>query len=130
MKELQVLEIRVFNRRLGKPLIRGSESPGASASARIFENGACFLCGRRYEGLSKRKNFTPRPTLKYADFAASSLKRASVVRIGRLAIVEADLLLGEIGEISTERLNRIRRPLADWIMGVLEFKSEGARREG
>jgi mRNA interferase MazF len=43
------------------------------------------------------------------DFVASGLKRASVVRIGRLAIVEANLLLGEIGEISTERLTRIRR---------------------
>jgi mRNA interferase MazF len=65
------------------------------------------------------------------DFAASGLKRASVVRIGRLAIVEANLLLGEIGEISTERLNRIRRRLADWIMGVLEFKSgiQGERVE-
>jgi mRNA interferase MazF len=54
-----------------------------------------------------------------------------VVRIGRLAIVEANLLLGEIGEISTERLTRIRRRLADWIMGVLEFKSgiQGERVE-
>jgi len=62
--------------------------------------------------------------------AATGLKGASVVRIGRLAIVEAKFLLGEIGEISTERLNRIQRRLADWIMGVLEFKSGSARREG
>jgi len=66
------------------------------------------------------------------DFAASGLKRASVVRIGRLAVVEADLLLGEIGEISRERLNRIRRRIADWIMGIHDFKSgvQGVRSEG
>jgi len=57
------------------------------------------------------------------DFVASGLKRASVVRIGRLAIVEANLLLGEIGEISTERLIRIRRRLADWIMGCSSSKA-------
>ena len=65
------------------------------------------------------------------DFAASGLKRASVIRIGRLAVVEADLLLGEIGEISRERLNRIRRRIADWIMGVHNFESgvQGERSE-
>lgn len=61
------------------------------------------------------------------DFVASGLKEASAIRIGRLAVVEADLLLGEIGEISSERLNRIQKRIADRIMGVQEFRSEANR---
>lgn len=52
------------------------------------------------------------------DFPSSGLKKASVIRIGRLAVVEAELLLGEIGEISDERLKRIQRRIADWITGI------------
>jgi mRNA interferase MazF len=57
-------------------------------------------------------------------FAASGLKETSVIRIGRLAVVEAELLLGEIGEISNERLNRIQKHIVDWIMGVQDPRSE------
>jgi len=41
-----------------------------------------------------------------------------VIRIGRLAVVEAELFLGEIGEVSDERLKRIQRRIADWITGI------------
>jgi len=51
-----------------------------------------------------------------SDFAASGLKAASVIRVGRLAVVEGQMLLGAIGEISSERLQRIRTCLADWLM--------------
>ena len=61
------------------------------------------------------------------DFVASGFKEASAIGIGRLAVVEADLLLGEIGEISSERLNRIQKRIADRIMGVQEFRSEANR---
>ncbi len=50
------------------------------------------------------------------DFAASGLKAPSVIRIGRLAVVEGKMLLGAIGEISSERLQRIKTRLADWLM--------------
>lgn len=49
------------------------------------------------------------------DFAASGLKAPSVIRVGRLAVVEGEVLLGAIGEISSERLQRIKRRLADWL---------------
>ncbi len=49
------------------------------------------------------------------DFAASGLKAPSVIRAGRLAVVGAGILLGMIGEISSERLQRIKRRLADWL---------------
>lgn len=49
------------------------------------------------------------------DFAGSGLKVASVVRIGRLAVVQGELLLGAIGQIAPERLQRIKRRLAEWL---------------
>lgn len=51
------------------------------------------------------------------DFITSGLKQPSVIRIGRLAVANAELLLGAIGEISDERLNRIRHAICDWILG-------------
>jgi mRNA interferase MazF len=50
-----------------------------------------------------------------ADFEKSGLKIASLLRIGRLAVVNKDILAGRIGEIDAARLLRIRRKLAEWI---------------
>jgi len=52
-----------------------------------------------------------------SDFQKSGLKKTSVVRISRLAIVEGQILEGRIGKISSGRMQRIRRRLADWIGG-------------
>jgi mRNA interferase MazF len=52
-----------------------------------------------------------------SDFQESGLKETSVVRISRLAIVEGQILEGRIGKISSDRLKRIRRRLAEWIRG-------------
>lgn len=49
------------------------------------------------------------------DFARSGLKGTSVIRIGRLAVVEGEMLEGSIGTISPERMQRIRRRLVEWI---------------
>jgi len=49
------------------------------------------------------------------DFEQSGLKVASVIRVGRLAVVSSEILLGVIGEISFERLNRIKKNLSDWL---------------
>ena len=49
------------------------------------------------------------------DFAESGLKTASVIRVGRLATVEGDALVGAIGQISTSRLQRIRDHLTRWL---------------
>jgi len=53
-----------------------------------------------------------------ADFDASGLKKASVIRISRLAVVESGILLGAIGGISAERLSRIKTRLCRWIAGA------------
>jgi mRNA interferase MazF len=49
------------------------------------------------------------------DFQQSGLKKTSVARISRLAVVEGEILEGRIGRISSRRMQRIRRRLAEWI---------------
>ena len=49
------------------------------------------------------------------DFAATGLKVPSVIRVGRLAVVEGEILVGAIGEIAPERLGRIKTRLAEWL---------------
>ena len=49
------------------------------------------------------------------DFVQSGLKSASVIRVGRLAVVDGGLLLGATGEISPQRLQRIKTHLSNWL---------------
>ena len=49
------------------------------------------------------------------DFKESGLKGASLIRTGRIAVVSSEVLLGSIGQISDERLNRIKQRLSDWL---------------
>ena len=49
------------------------------------------------------------------DFTQSGLKVTSVIRVGRLAVVSGEILLGAIGEISSERLNRVKKNLSNWL---------------
>jgi mRNA interferase MazF len=52
-----------------------------------------------------------------ADFAATGLKVPSVLRVSRLAVLDGSLLAGSLGSIGDERLEIVRRRLADWICG-------------
>ncbi|MCP5104246.1 MAG: type II toxin-antitoxin system PemK/MazF family toxin [bacterium] len=49
------------------------------------------------------------------DFEKSGLKVKSIIRVTRLAIAAGEILQGTIGEISHERLTRIRENLSHWI---------------
>ncbi len=49
------------------------------------------------------------------DFIQSGLKSSSVVRVSRLAVISAKIPIGTIGEISPERLIKIKQNLARWI---------------
>lgn len=49
------------------------------------------------------------------DFNDSGLKSDSFVRLTRLAVVSSDIFEGYIGEISAERLKKLRKRLAEWI---------------
>ena len=50
------------------------------------------------------------------DFVDSGLKVSSVIRVGRLAVVEGEILLGAIGQIAPERVQRIKSRLAEWLV--------------
>ena len=50
-----------------------------------------------------------------SDFEQSGLKISSVIRVARLAVVSDEMLLGCIGAIGEERLDRIREKLTAWI---------------
>ncbi len=52
------------------------------------------------------------------DFKESGLKVPSLIRIGRLAVVDADILLGKLGQIDTQRLLRIKQKISRWIQGT------------
>lgn len=43
------------------------------------------------------------------------MKVASVIQVGRLAIVSGEMLIGAIGQVSSERLNRVKKRLSDWL---------------
>ena len=49
------------------------------------------------------------------DFGASGLKVTSVIRVGRLAVVSGEILLGAIGQVSSERLSCVKKHLSDWL---------------
>jgi mRNA interferase MazF len=48
------------------------------------------------------------------DFGESDLKVTSIIRVGRLAVVSGEILLGAIGQVSDERLGRIKKHLSEW----------------
>ncbi len=53
-----------------------------------------------------------------SDFQESGLKLPSIIRIYRLAVVNGDILIGKIGQISNNRLLRIKQNLVRWIQGT------------
>ena len=50
-----------------------------------------------------------------SDYNASGLKVPSVIRVGRLAVVAGNSLVGAVGEISSARLRRIKNRIAQWL---------------
>ena len=49
------------------------------------------------------------------DYAKMGLKVNSVIRLSRIATVESSLISARLGNISPERLNRIKSRLIDWL---------------
>jgi mRNA interferase MazF len=50
-----------------------------------------------------------------SDFAATRLKSSSVIRAGRLAVVNFNRLLGRIGDLAPHRITQLQRAIAAWI---------------
>ncbi|MDJ0659100.1 MAG: type II toxin-antitoxin system PemK/MazF family toxin [Crocosphaera sp.] len=55
-------------------------------------------------------------TFNDSDFSQTGLKSESVIRVSRLAVVSESILLGKIGSISAQRLERIKVNLSNWIL--------------
>jgi mRNA interferase MazF len=53
---------------------------------------------------------------KDVDFKITGLKSESIIRTTRIAVVDEKILLGKIGEISSDRLKRIKDKISDWIL--------------
>jgi mRNA interferase MazF len=51
-----------------------------------------------------------------SDFEQSGLKVTSVIRSGRLAVISGEALLGAMGQVSDERLQRVKKHLSDWLL--------------
>lgn len=52
---------------------------------------------------------------KDVDFISTNLKISSVIRLTRLAVVTESIFLGSLGEISADRLARLKKRLAQWV---------------
>lgn len=75
----------------------------------------CMISSQLYQYIKEFDEFVD---ISDPDFANSGLKMSSIIRIGRLAVVEESILLGAVGEIDTERLKRIKKNLSDWLNKV------------
>lgn len=49
-------------------------------------------------------------------FAESGLKVSSVIRLSRIAVLDGQLLLGQLGSISDTRLSELRTRLSHWLI--------------
>lgn len=58
------------------------------------------------------------------DFKDSGLKLPSLIRAGRLAVVNVDVLAGNIGHVADTRLDRIRHNLSKWIQPTKQNAEE------
>ena len=50
-----------------------------------------------------------------ADFTSSGLKARSIIRLARLVSVEDAVVNARLGEISPQRLRRIKKRLVEWL---------------
>ena len=50
-----------------------------------------------------------------SDYAVTGLKAPSVVRLARLASVDASVINARLGNISSKRLQQIRKRMTDWL---------------
>jgi mRNA interferase MazF len=90
-----------------RPVLLLAKVPG------LYEDWlVCMLSSQLQQGL---KDFDEIIQQNDEDFQESGLKVPSVIRIGRLAVVSLDVLIGSLGSISEDRLLRIKKKLAEWI---------------
>lgn len=82
------------------------------ASSRFDDWLVCMVSSQLHQA---ETNFDEILIPNNPDFAGSGLKAPSVLRLSRLAGLDGALLIGSIGSISDERLNRVRARFAEWL---------------
>lgn len=61
------------------------------------------------------KGFDDLISITDTDFTQSGLKKSSIFRVGRLAVVDGSVLIGSVGSINQSRLKHIKASLAKWL---------------
>ena len=51
------------------------------------------------------------------DFPNTGLKKSSLIRVSRIAVVDESIFEGKLGSLSEEAFREIRKRLASWIEG-------------
>lgn len=90
-----------------RPVLVIAEVPGRHADRLV-----CMLSSQVHQAI---EGFDETILVSDDDFEASGLKVATLVRLGRLAVVEARALEGVLGSVSSPRLAGIRSRLARWL---------------
>jgi len=77
--------------------------------------GDCLLCGVSTQLQHSVAGFDDIIETSHADYASSGLKATSLIRLGFLAVLPADRLLGAIGAVSVERHQWLLERLANYL---------------
>ncbi len=73
----------------------------------------CMISSQLAQGIADFDEVIDREA---SDWARSGLKMPSIIRISRVAVVNESILLGGIGEVEPDRLDKIKRKLSDWLL--------------
>jgi mRNA interferase MazF len=79
-------------------------------------HGDFLVCGISTQLRHEVAGFDEIVTEEDADFAATGLKAASLIRLGFLAVLPVDAFLGSIGAIDRNRHRRLVQRLADHLL--------------
>ncbi|HMS40946.1 MAG TPA: type II toxin-antitoxin system PemK/MazF family toxin [Pyrinomonadaceae bacterium] len=75
-----------------------------------------LVCGISTQLHQKAENFDELITPEDTDFSGSGLKSESLIRLGFLAVLATEDIIGKIGTISAERHQRLLKNLSDYLM--------------
>jgi len=75
-----------------------------------------LVCGISTQLHREVKGFDETVQTTHADFAVSGLRTASLIRLGFLAVLPRNAVIGSIGSISTERHRRLLKRLSDYLI--------------
>lgn len=75
-----------------------------------------LVCGVSTQLHQRVPGFDEVITPSDADFAASGLKSASLIRLGFLAVLPRSSIIGSIGSITPDRHKRLLKALSDYLV--------------